>query len=111
MAEKIELDNNLSVTVESESNGIETKYKLIFIDGNNNQSGTISIAVNNFESGDFDDCTALDIAAQKCSKSFDDLLLNLKKKSEKENYENISKFLPIAIIEFRNMQKKKSFPG
>lgn len=107
MAEKFELENNLSVSVEKESDGIETKYKFIFTDGNTNQSGTISITVNHFESVDFDDYTALDIAAENCSKSFDDFFATLKDVSKIGDYKNIAKFLPIAITEFRNMQKRK----
>ena len=37
MEERFELDNNLSVTVKSESDGIETKYRFTFTDGNTKQ--------------------------------------------------------------------------
>ena len=108
MEKRFELDNNLSVTVKSESDGIETKYRFTFTDGNTKQEGTISITVNNFESVPFDDYTALDIAAEKSSKSFDEFFATLKDVSKIGDYKNIAKFLPIAITEFRDMQKRKA---
>ena len=72
------------------------------------QEGTISITVNNFESVPFDDYTALDIAAEKSSKSFDEFFATLKDVSKIGDYKNIAKFLPIAITEFRDMQKRKA---
>ena len=107
MEKRFELDNNLSVTVKSKSDGIETKYRFTFTDGNTKQEGTISITVNNFESVPFDDYTALDIAAEKSSKSFDEFFATLKDDSKIDDYKNIAKFLPIAITEFRDMQKRK----
>jgi hypothetical protein len=108
MNEKFELENDLFVSVETESNGIETKYKFTFTDNKTKQSGTISITVNHFESVDFDDYTALDIATENSNKSFDEFFATLKDVSKISDHKNIAKFLPIAITEFRDLQKRKS---
>ncbi len=106
MNEEIQLEENLFVKVDSRTNGLKTDYSFTFRDCKINQTGKISITVEHFESLNCDDLNELNIAADKCSATLKDWFENLKGVSNINDYANVAKLLPLAIIEFRDFQKR-----